>query len=53
MGGRHKNFEDLMNIELFNYGNKIFKIYVFIAPRFSFKIQHLETPSFWVADMKG
>ena len=30
MGGRHKNFEDWMNIELLNYENKIFKIYIFL-----------------------
>ena len=38
MGGRPENFEDLMKIELFNHENKIFKICVFIAPRFIFTI---------------
>ena len=35
MADRHENFEDLMNIELFKYENKICKICVFISSRFT------------------
>ena len=34
MGGRHKNFQDWMHIELWNYIVKNFKICIFIDPRF-------------------
>ena len=36
MPSRHKNFEDRRHIKLSNYENKIFKIYIFIDPRFNY-----------------
>jgi hypothetical protein len=40
MGGRHNNFRDWMNVQLSNYEKEIFKIYLFIAPRFKYNIYH-------------